>query len=75
MSNASPPRSANTFALTNREIEVVRLLIEGLSSKQIAARLGITFKTVVTHRNSILGKFGVHETASVVREAIRAGID
>jgi len=52
----------------------VRLLIAGLSSKQIAAKLGITFKTAVTHRNSILGKFGVHETASVVREAIGAGI-
>jgi DNA-binding CsgD family transcriptional regulator len=75
MSRATPPRSANTFALTNRERDVVRLLVAGLSSKQIAAKLGITFKTAVTHRNSILGKFGVHETASVVREAIRAGID
>ena len=74
MANASPSRSANKFALTNREMDVVRLLIAGLSSKQIAAKLGITFKTAVTHRNSILGKFGVHETASVVREAIRAGI-
>jgi len=74
MFHAGPSHSVNPFDLTCREMDVVRLLIGGLSSKEIASQLGITFKTAACHRSSILSKFGVHETASVVREAIRAGI-
>jgi DNA-binding NarL/FixJ family response regulator len=49
-------------------------MVAGRSSKQIAAELGISFKTAVTHRASIMGKLNVHEVASVVREAIRLGL-
>jgi len=49
-------------------------MVEGKSSKEIAASLGISFKTAVTHRASIMGKLDVHEVASVVREAIRRGL-
>lgn len=60
--------------LSPREREVLVLMVEGKSSKEIAAALGISFKTAVTHRASIMGKMNVHEIASVVREAIRRGL-
>lgn len=60
--------------LSRREREVLALMVEGKSSKEIAAALGISFKTAVTHRASIMGKLNVHEIASVVREAIRRGL-
>ncbi|HEX3880636.1 MAG TPA: LuxR C-terminal-related transcriptional regulator [Bryobacteraceae bacterium] len=61
-------------ALSNRERQVLKLIVAGKSSKQIAAELGISFRTAVTHRASIMGKLDVHEIASVVREAIRRGL-
>ena len=57
--------------LTPRETEVLKLIAEGNSSKQITARLGISFKTVVSHRSRIMGKLGIHEVASLVRYAVR----
>jgi DNA-binding NarL/FixJ family response regulator len=60
--------------LSRRERQVLALIVAGKSSKQIAVELGISFKTAVTHRASIMGKMGVHEIASVVREAIRRGL-
>jgi DNA-binding CsgD family transcriptional regulator len=60
--------------LSRREREVLTLMVKGLSSKEIAAALGISFKTAVTHRASIMGKLDVHEIASVVREAILRGL-
>lgn len=53
---------------------MLTLIVEGKSSKEVAAALGISFKTAVTHRASIMGKLNVHEIASVVREAIRRGL-
>jgi FixJ family two-component response regulator len=50
------------------------LIVAGRSSKQLAVELGISFKTAVTHRASIMSKMEVHEIASVVREAIRRGL-
>jgi DNA-binding CsgD family transcriptional regulator len=60
--------------LSKRERQVLTLIVAGKSSKQIAADLGISFKTAVTHRASIMSKMEVHEIASVVREAIRRGL-
>ena len=60
--------------LSKRERQVLALIVAGKSSKQIAAELGISFKTAVTHRASIMSKMEVHEIASVVREAIRRGL-
>ena len=62
------------FALTERERQVLVLIAEGKSTKQAAARLGISYKTADSHRSRILEKLGVHETASMVRYAIRAGL-
>ncbi|GEM_PF-3383254 len=60
--------------LTKREIEVLRLIAEGKSTKQAAAILGIAFRTAVCHRYRIFQKLHVHETASLVRLAVRAGL-
>jgi len=60
--------------LSKRERQVLTLIVSGKSSKQIAVELGISFKTAVTHRASIMGKLDVHEIASVVREALRRGL-
>jgi DNA-binding NarL/FixJ family response regulator len=60
--------------LTEREREVLALIAEGLSSKEIAAQLGHSPKTAETHRASLMRKLGVHKTSSLVRIAIREGL-
>ena len=62
------------LALTERERQVLVLIADGKSTKEAAARLGISYKTADSHRSRILEKLGVHETASMVRYAIRAGL-
>jgi PAS domain S-box-containing protein len=62
------------FALTERERQVLALIAQGKSTKETAAQLGISYKTADSHRSRILEKLGVHETASMVRYAIRAGL-
>jgi len=62
------------FALTERERQVLVLIAEGKSTKEAASKLGISYKTADSHRSRILEKLGVHETASMVRYAIRAGL-
>ena len=64
-------RSNDFEGLTPRETEVLKLIAEGLSTKQIAAQLGISFKTAVSHRSRIMAKLDIHEVASLVRYAIR----
>jgi DNA-binding NarL/FixJ family response regulator len=61
-------------ALTAREVEIVRLLAEGKVNKQIAAMLGITARTVETHRARIMLKLGVHSLAELIHYAIRNNI-
>ena len=62
------------FSLTERERQVLVLIASGKSTKQTATELGISYKTADSHRSRILEKLGVHETASMVRYAIRAGL-
>jgi PAS domain S-box-containing protein len=62
------------FNLTERERQVLVLVAEGKSTRRAARQLGISYKTVESHRSRILEKLGVHETASMVRYAIRAGL-
>jgi DNA-binding NarL/FixJ family response regulator len=59
---------------TPREIEIVRLLAEGKSNKEIAALLGITVRTVETHRAKIMLKLGLHSLTEIIHYAIRHGI-
>lgn len=60
--------------LTEREKEVLRLVTEGLSSREIAERLHLAVKTVETHRANIMEKVGVHNTVELIKYAIREGI-
>jgi PAS domain S-box-containing protein len=62
------------FSLTERERQILVLIADGKSTKEAALRLGISYKTADSHRSRILEKLGVHETASMVRYAIRAGL-
>ncbi len=60
--------------LTPRELEVLELLASGLSNKEIADRLGVSFHTVKFHVNAILGKLGASSRTEVVALAARAGL-
>ena len=60
--------------LSTREREVLQLIAEGKSMKEIAALLTISVKTVETHRMRLTGKLEIHDTASLVRYAIRRGM-
>jgi DNA-binding NarL/FixJ family response regulator len=72
--NAFATEPAEVRELTPREVDVLRLMSEGLSTKQIGAKLGVSFKTAASHRAHIPSKIGVHDTVSAMRWAIRAGI-
>jgi DNA-binding NarL/FixJ family response regulator len=61
-------------SLTPREQEIMRMLAEGLSPKEIAEKLFISPKTVENHRASIMGKLGLHSTMELVRYAARLGL-
>jgi DNA-binding NarL/FixJ family response regulator len=75
---ASParPRRGNQKAtpLTSREMEVLQLIAEGKANKQTAAELGIGTKTVEKHREHLMQKLDIHDTAGLTRYAIGAGI-
>ncbi len=60
--------------LSERERQIVQLVAEGRTNRQIASALGITPKTVDTHRTRLMGKLGIHDTPALVRYAIRKGI-
>jgi DNA-binding NarL/FixJ family response regulator len=60
--------------LTAREDEVIKLIAEGMSSREIAAALTISVKTVDRHRENILGKLGMRDRTQLTRYAIRAGL-
>lgn len=70
---AEPPASQSTPApeLTERELEVLRLVAEGLSNNEIAARLVISQKTVKTHVSSLLSKLGLEDRTRLAIYAIK----
>ncbi|MDB6165761.1 MAG: Two component transcriptional regulator, LuxR family [Lacunisphaera sp.] len=76
---ASKPRDreglikANGKRLTARESEVLQMVAEGSANKQIAAELGISIKTVEKHRQHLMDKLDIHDTAGLTRYAISAG--
>jgi DNA-binding CsgD family transcriptional regulator len=59
--------------LTSREIEVLKLIATGLSTKEIAASLDIAFKTAACHRSRVMAKLNIHDVANLTRYAIRNG--
>jgi len=60
--------------LTARERETIQLIAEGKTSKEIGALLGISVKTAESHRANIMHKLDIHDTAGLVRYAIRSGL-
>jgi two-component system response regulator NreC len=79
-----PPAAASTGeeralgkgleVLSERELQVLELLAQGLTNPQIGARLGISPKTVARHRERIMGKLNLHSSTELVKFAIRTGL-
>jgi DNA-binding NarL/FixJ family response regulator len=71
----NPQETANAeegrFRLTNRQKEIVQLLAEGKSSKEVASALGLSVKTAETHRANIMRRLDCHSVTALVRYAIR----
>jgi two-component system response regulator NreC len=65
---------SDSEVLTDREREVLQLLAEGKSTKQIALKLHISVKTVETHRRQIMNKLDIHTVAELTKYAIRKGL-
>jgi DNA-binding NarL/FixJ family response regulator len=63
-----------TVRLSSREVEVLQQIAEGTPNKKIASELGISVKTVEKHRDHLMQKLDIHDTASLTRYAIEAGI-
>ncbi len=67
-------RGKQVAQLSSREMEVLQLIAEGQANKQIAGELKISVKTVEKHRQSVMDKLHIHDTAGLTRYAISAGI-
>jgi DNA-binding NarL/FixJ family response regulator len=76
--SAAPDRSGvmkkKAAQLTSREMEVLQLIAEGKPNKETASQLGIGIKTVEKHREHLMAKLDIHDTAGLTRYAISAGI-
>ena len=73
--NRMTAESGTAFAvLSAREREVLQLLAEGLATKQVAARLCLSAKTVESHRRSLMAKLDLHSVAELTKYAIRQGL-
>lgn len=71
----APQRGVDPFVqLSTREREVLQLIAEGLSAKEIASQLSISTKTVEAHRTSLMRKLGVRKATELVRYALRHGL-
>jgi DNA-binding NarL/FixJ family response regulator len=67
-------RDSNAKHLTPREMEVLQLVAESKSSKQVAARLGVSTRTVENHRARIMEKLNLHDVVALTRFAVSQGI-
>jgi DNA-binding NarL/FixJ family response regulator len=61
-------------ALTDRQIQVLKLVTEGHRTREVAKRLGLSIKTVESHRGAIMKRLRMHDVVSLVRYAIRVGL-
>lgn len=61
-------------ALTQRELEVLQMIVDGKSNKEIATALDLSANTIAVHRANIMNSLGIHKTAELVVYAIRAGL-
>jgi two-component system response regulator NreC len=65
---------ASSEVLSPRELQVLRLIAQGNSTKEVAAQLNLTVKTAESYRTTMMGKLGIHEAASLVRYAVRRSL-
>jgi len=72
--NERKNQGKETGQLTISEVEIVRLISEGLTTKEIAARKFISFHTVISHRKNIFRKLGVSNISELIMYAIKAGL-
>jgi DNA-binding NarL/FixJ family response regulator len=71
---ANPESGGSPDFLTEREREILQLVAEGNSTKEIGAKLGISAKTVDNHRTNLMRKLNIHDVASLTRHAINQGL-
>jgi DNA-binding NarL/FixJ family response regulator len=71
---AQNPRAEPNRALTPRMRQIVQLIAEGRSTKEIAFLLNLSVKTIETHRMHLMARLGLHDVAGVVRYALRTGL-
>lgn len=62
------------IGLTQREREILQLISEGYTNKEIAAQLKISLKTALVHRNNIMQKLNIHRQADLIRYALKEGV-
>jgi DNA-binding NarL/FixJ family response regulator len=67
-------KGERSAALTQRELEVLQMIVDGKSNKEIAAILDLSANTIAVHRANIMNSLGIHKTAELVVYAIRAGL-
>ena len=73
--NPAAPGGADPYdALTDREKQVLKLVADGRSNKEVAEVLGISVKTAMSHREHVMEKLGVHNRTELVRFAIKKGV-
>jgi len=70
----NPSRKRPSKGLTAREMEVIQMIAEGAPNKKVASELGISIKTVEKHRQHLMDKLNIHDTAGLTRYAIANGI-
>jgi len=71
---ANPDASSASDFLTDREREILQLVAESHSTREIAAKLGISIKTVDNHRTNLMRKLNLHDVASLTRYALEVGL-
>ena len=74
MAEAGEDESANSNKLTARELEVLAMIAEGQSNKDMANRLGVGVRTIETHRERVMSKLNIHNVAGLTKYAIANGI-
>ncbi len=74
LNRPAPLKGEQDAALTPRELEILQMIVDGKSNKEIAAALNLSANTVAVHRANIMNALGIHKTAELVVYAIRHGL-
>jgi two-component system response regulator NreC len=73
-SKSGAPASMKIEPLTNREIEILRLIVKGYTNRQVSSALNISIRTVETHRSNVMEKLNLHSRVELVRYATEHGL-